>query len=310
MQDNAAPSDIQADVQADFQDLRQAIDARLEALLTGESSNKELTQSIRYTLLAPGKRLRPLICLLTARCLGADEKQFAAALDAACAIEMVHTASLLIDDLPCMDDAELRRGRIACHRRFGEATTILTGFELLSLGTKVMSELPGADSDTRLRLVQILAGAVGVNGLIGGQERDLASEHLDEQIDTQAVTKINELKTGALFIAAAESGATIAGLAGDQLLPIRDFAARLGLAYQALDDLLDIQSTAQATGKDIRQDVDKSTLVGVLGSDAADEYASSMVAGAVAALRPLGPDMQPLESLVQSVVSGSANLRH
>jgi geranylgeranyl diphosphate synthase type II len=286
------------------QDLRKQVDVRLEEIISGEGSGNELTAAIRYSLLAPGKRLRPLICLISAQCLGG---KIEAALDPACAIEMIHTASLIVDDLPSMDDAEMRRGQLSCHRRFGEATTILAALELLSLGYRVMSEAPGLDDSSRTKLVQVLARAVGMHGLIGGQERDLAADKAQsDSTDTHKVTRMHELKTGALFIAAAETGGVVAGLEGDKLLPIKEFAAQLGLAYQTFDDLLDAHSTPDAAGKDVHQDADKPTLVDVLGSDAATDYANNMVASAMETLQPLGPSMQPLESLVENIITDPA----
>jgi geranylgeranyl diphosphate synthase type II len=288
------------------QELLHRVDERLGEIIAGEGSENNLTSAMRYALLAPGKRLRPLICLISAQCLGGKLED---AIDPACAIEMIHTASLIVDDLPCMDDAEMRRGKLSCHRRFGEATTILVALELMSLGYRVMSEAPGIDNARRARLVQILARAVGMQGLIGGQDRDLTADADTAPTDSHKVTHIHELKTGALFIAAAESGGIVAGLEGDQLLPIRNFASHLGLAYQTFDDLLDVNSTKDAIGKDVHQDVDKPTLVGVLGSDAATEYANNMIAGAMEALQPLGPNMQPLESLVQNLIRDPASKR-
>jgi geranylgeranyl diphosphate synthase type II len=290
------------------QDLRERVDKRLGEFVDSAGANNNLTAAIRYALLAPGKRLRPLICLISSQCLGGRLED---ALEPACAIEMIHTASLIVDDLPCMDDARMRRGQVACHRRFGEATTILVGLELLSLGYRVMSEAPGLDDSRRTHLVQILAGAVGINGLIGGQEQDLAAE-LDRDfdvMDTVRVQRIHEQKTCPLFIAAAESGGVVAGLDGDQLVPIREFASMLGLAYQTLDDLLDVKGTRKGAGKDVGKDGGKPTLVGVLGADAAAKYADDMIAGAMAALQALGSDMQPLENLVQNVLGKEALAR-
>jgi len=295
-----------ANIQLLSEGLRQRVDERLGQIIAGEGAENNLTATMRYALLAPGKRLRPLICLISAQCLGGKIED---AIDPACAIEMIHTASLIVDDLPCMDDAEMRRGKLSCHRRFGEATTILVALELMSLGYRVMSEAPGIDNARRARLVQILARAVGMQGLIGGQDRDLAAEADAAATDSHKVTHIHELKTGSLFIAAAESGGIVAGLEGEQLLPIRDFASHLGLAYQTFDDLLDVNSTKEAAGKDVHQDIDKPTLVGVLGSDAATEYANNMIAGAMEALQPLGPNMQPLESLVQNLIGDAASKR-
>ncbi len=293
------------DIQLFSREFRASVNQRLDELIDNASSNDALTEAIRYSLLAPGKRLRPLICLMSSHCLGGSLEQ---TLDPACAIEMIHTASLIVDDLPCMDDAKMRRSLPACHRCYGEATSILAALELLSLGYRVMSEAPGVDAERRMRLVQVLARAVGVNGLIGGQDLDLAALQKadDSATNTDCVSRIHELKTSSLFIAAAESGATIAGLEGDQMIPIRQFAARLGLAYQTLDDLLDAQGSVRTTGKDVRKDLDKPTLVGVLGEDSAADYARNMIAAAMAALQPLGPGMEPLENLVISLIGGMA----
>jgi geranylgeranyl diphosphate synthase type II len=280
------------------EELRGLVDERLAAIINDLGANDTLTAALRHSVLAPGKRLRPLICLMSAHCLGAENR---VAIDPACAIELVHATSLIVDDLPSMDNAATRRGLPTCHLEFGESTAILSAFELLSLGYRVMSEAPGVDAERRTKLVQTLANAVGVNGLIGGQERDLAATN-SGSIDPDKVTHIHELKTSSLFVAAAESGALVAGLRGAQLGPIREFALRLGLAYQTLDDLIDVRSNVADAGKDVDQDADTPTLVEALGEHDAEDYASNMIAGAMAALQPLGPEMQPLETLAQSIM--------
>jgi geranylgeranyl diphosphate synthase type II len=289
------------------QEMHERIDLRLEQLIGVADANSNLTPAVRYALLAPGKRLRPLLCLMSAHCLGGKPEH---AIDPACAIEMVHTASLIVDDLPCMDNAEMRRGKASCHEEFGNANTILVAFELLSIGYQVISQAPGLSNSSRLQLVQVLARATGISGLIGGQVRDLEAERERniDTVDTSRVMRIHELKTGALFIAAAESGGIVAGLQGDQLIPIRDFAAQIGLAYQTLDDLLDVQGTTKSTGKDVGKDAEKSTLVGALGPEAAREYADNMIEGAVAALHSLGPNMRPLEKFVQNTLGKTESI--
>lgn len=296
-----------SDIQQLAQDFRASVNQRLGELI-GSTGSDQLTEALRYSLLAPGKRLRPLICMMSCHCLGGDLEN---ALDPACAIEMIHTASLIVDDLPCMDDATMRRCMPASHCRFGEATSILTALQLLSLGYRVMSESPGVDAERRNRLVQILARAVGLNGMIGGQELDLEALNTsnDDEVDADRVSRIHELKTSSLFIAAAESGATVAGLEGNQMTPIRQFAARLGLAYQTLDDLLDVQGSPEATGKDVGKDADKPTLVSALGEDSAEDYARNMISAAMSALQPLGQDMEPLENLALSLVETPASVQ-
>jgi len=285
-------------------EMRERVDLRLEQLIGGADANSNLTPAVRYALLSPGKRLRSLLCLMSAQCLGGKLEN---AIDPACAIEMVHAASLIVDDLPCMDNAGMRRGQVSCHQKYGNANTILVAFELLSIGYRVMSEAPDLSNSNRLQLVQVLARATGISGLIGGQVRDLAAERDDtiDTVDTSQVMRIHELKTGALFVAAAESGGIVAGLQGDKLIPIRNFAAQVGLAYQTLDDLLDVQGTSKSIGKDVGKDADKSTLVGALGPEAAREYADNMISGAVAALHSLGPNMRPLEKFVQNTLGKS-----
>lgn len=285
-------------------EMRERVDLRLAQLIGGAEANSHLTPAVRYALLAPGKRLRPLLCLMSAQCLGGKLEN---AIDPACAIEMFHTASLIVDDLPCMDNAEMRRGQVSCHRQYGNANTILVAFELLSHGYQVINQALGLSDSTRVQLTQVMARATGISGLIGGQVRDLAAErdNVIDTPDTSRVMRIHELKTGALFIAAAESGGIVAGLHGDDLIPIRDFAAKVGLAYQTLDDLLDAQGTSKSTGKDVGKDADKPTLVGVLGPEAAREYADNMISGAVAALHSLGPNMLPLEQFVQNTLGHS-----
>jgi geranylgeranyl diphosphate synthase type II len=288
-------------------ELRERVNTRLQSLIEQEASNSPLADVMSYTVLAPGKRLRPLICMISAQCLGGRVED---AIDPACAIELIHTASLMVDDLPCMDDAEMRRGKVSCHRRFGEAATVLVSLELLSLAYRVMSEAPNLNDAQRNRLVQSLARAVGMKGLIGGQEQDLAAEKTGktDAADSDMVTRIHELKTGALFVAAGEAGGIVAGHAGDQLLLIREFAAHLGLAYQTFDDLIDKHASPKAAGKDVQQDADKPTLVGLLGSEAATDYAQNMIVAALAALKPLGDDSKPLQSLVEVIVSQSLSV--
>ena len=178
------------DIQQLAQQFRASVNQRLGELIDSTGGDR-LTEALHYSLLAPGKRLRPLICMMSCHCLGGDLER---ALDPACAIEMIHTASLIVDDMPCMDDATMRRCRPACHCQFGEATSILTALELLSLGYRVMSESPGVEAERRNRLVQVLARAVGLNGMIGGQDLDLESLSEDE-VDAERVSHIHELNS-------------------------------------------------------------------------------------------------------------------
>ena len=146
------------------QDMRERVETRLAQLVSVVDAGSNLTPAVKYVVCAPGKRLRPLLCLMSAQCLGGKLEH---AIDPACAIEMVHTASLIVDDLPCMDDAEMRRGQVSCHQKYGHANTILVAFELLSIGYQIMSEAPGLSDASRVQLVRLLARATGISGLIG-----------------------------------------------------------------------------------------------------------------------------------------------
>ncbi len=269
--------------------LRRRIDARLAELVPAESSHPQrLHRSIRHSLLAPGKRIRPIFSIMVATQLGADE---ALALDPACAVEMVHTASLILDDLPMMDDASLRRGRPANHRLFGEDTATLAAVALLNRSYGVISDAAGLGSALKVELMSLLCASVGTEGIIAGQECDL---HGDRTLrDTQKLVRMHGQKTGALFVAAAEAGARIAGARGDWLESVRAFAGNLGLAFQIRDDVLDVRSTETAAGKDVSKDRHKATFVSVMGADRATELANRYLELAAQALEPMGPAGKP-----------------
>jgi geranylgeranyl diphosphate synthase type II len=243
-------------------DLRAGIERRLAELVPGEPSPAHLADAMRYSLLAPAKRARGLLTVLAAgHCGGAPE----AAMPAACAIEMVHAASLILDDLPAMDDAALRRGQASCHRQFGEATASLAAIALMNRAFGVVAASEALPPDCCLAIVRILARAIGTDGLAGGQEGDINGAGLG---GTAEVEWVHARKTGALFAAAAEIGAVVAG-ADRHRAVMHDFGMRLGLAFQSYDDLLDARAARPDIGKDTRSDGGKMTLVGLLGFDAA-----------------------------------------
>jgi geranylgeranyl diphosphate synthase type II len=276
--------------------IRDRIDARLAELAPAGPPSENFNRAIRYSLLAPGKRLRPMITVLTATSLGADES---AALDPACAIEMIHTASLIIDDLPAMDDAEFRRGNPSNHMMFGEDKAILAGFALVNQAFDVIARADGIDSETRVALVKTAAQAIGLNGIIAGQNRDLHAE--DTAQDAASIEKTYGLKTGALFVAAAEAGARVAGLRGTNLIPVRAFGQFFGLAYQSRDDLIDCHGTLGQAGKDVGVDHDKATLIRLLGETSAFEVGRGHVNSAIDALQPFGLAAQPLVQMSEMI---------
>ncbi len=280
--------------------LRRLVEERLAKLLPGPAeAPARLHEAMHYSLMAPGKRLRPLLCLLTARAGGGSDE---AALDAGCAIEMVHTASLILDDLPSMDDASLRRGRATAHLQFGESTAILASIALLNRAYGVISAQPALAPGLRAELLERLADSVGSRGLAGGQERDLNG--WSELTDLDSVDDLNALKTGVLFVLSAEFGGRICGLDGEALAALRRFAGHLGLAFQTLDDLVDVTASAEAAAKDVGQDAGKPTAIALAGCDAADARIRQHLGEARAALGLCGFESATLERFVGSVFNG------
>ena len=278
-------------------ELRERVNWRLGELVPAEDSHPPmLHQAMRYSLLAGGKRIRPLLTIQVAAEFGGPVDS---ALDPACAIEMVHTASLILDDLPCMDDAVQRRGKETNHRLFGEDTAILAATALLNRAFAVIAECDSLDPGVRLELVRMMSDAVGSNGIIAGQFCDLQTDWGHMQ-DVAGLRKMYVQKTGALFVAAAEAGARVAGVEDAWLQPVREFAVNLGLAFQILDDLLDAVGAADEIGKDTGQDENKTTLLTRLGADEARLAVRRHLRSAASALDPLGDSGMPLINLARS----------
>lgn len=264
--------------------LRAGVDRRLAELAPPVGSAPDrLVEAVRYCLLAPGKRFRPMVTLLASAEFGAPE---GAALDAACAFEMIHAASLILDDLPAMDDAGLRRGLPTIHRAFDEATAILAGVGLLNQAYAVIAADHGLPAALRAELAARAAQAVGFSGLIAGQARDLFDR--DKPRDPAALDRLNHEKTGVLIIAAAQGGAMIAGASETAVEAVGTFARHIGLAFQIRDDLIDAQGSAEAVGKDVGQDAAMATIVSILGPAAARQAMEDHLAKASAALAGVG----------------------
>jgi len=257
---------------------------------------------MRWAVLGPGKRLRPVLTLEVAAMLGGRRE--GTALDFGCAVELVHAASLVLDDLPSMDDAELRRGRPTTHREFGESTAILAAFGLLDLAYRTVAEAADLRPVRRYSpadLVHRLSAAVGSAGLVGGQALDLAATA--ETTELAALESIHARKTGALFVAAAELGAMAADARRRDLDAVARYAKNLGLAFQIEDDLLDALATPEETGKDARQDVGKATFVGLLGVEGARALAEELIRFAVDSLAPFGRRADSLRTLAETVAA-------
>jgi len=241
-------------------EMREAVVARLQVLLPEPGDHHELlTAAMRESTLAPGKRIRPLLLLLAAQGLGESRP---AVVDMACAVEMVHAASLVLDDLPCMDDAKLRRGKPTLHLSFGEDVAILAAIALLSRAFGLLASLD-IEPDRRAALVAELSRAVGSQGLVRGQYEDLREGRGARSAD--AIARTNELKTAVLFDATLQMAAIAAGANAETRQALGAFALELGQAFQLLDDLQDSAKSDTVIGKDVGKDAGKSTLVAVLG---------------------------------------------
>ncbi len=286
---------------SEIADLRAQIDKRLAAHFPEKKPACTLTTAIRHSLLSPGKRIRPLITLLACRQSGGGDHM---ALDAACAIEMVHAASLIMDDLPAMDNARTRRGAPTTHAAYGESAAMLATVALLNESYRLVTACSHCPPEANLRALEHLTKAVGLDGLVGGQDRDLAAsmpsyENPDCLHDMQ---ERHHQKTGALFAAAAAIGGELASADEETIQSLYDYGQYLGLAYQAFDDVIDKACTEQITGKDANQDQNKSTIATVLGNNEAQLSADRWIAyAAQAGLEASQTTNAPLSDLARVV---------
>ena len=268
---------------ASIEQLRSSVDRRLAELSPDRAAGpRRLAEAARYALLSPGKRFRPMLTLLSAREFGAEP---AAALDVACAFEMVHAASLILDDLPSMDDAQQRRGRLTTHRQFDEATAILASVGLLNGAFAVVAADRNLGDPLRAELSRRLAASVGFEGLVAGQAMDLIDR--DQARSPDELALLNHRKTGVLMIAAAEAGALIAGAPDRAVAAMGAFARHLGLAFQIHDDLIDAELIAD-TGKDLGKDAGMTTVVTALGAQGALDAMEAHLEAAESALIAAG----------------------
>jgi geranylgeranyl diphosphate synthase type II len=257
---------------------------------------------MRYSLMAGGKRLRPVMVIAAAELFGAPAEQV---MPAACALEMIHTYSLIHDDLPCMDDDDLRRGRPTNHKVYGEAVATLAGDSLLTLAFELLGRqalVEGVNPARAARVVAEVAGAAGAAGMVGGQILDLAWE--GKGAPAEQLRQIHRLKTGALFSVSLRAGALLAGATDADLACLEAYADHFGLAFQIQDDVLDVVGDAAKTGKGVGRDVkhDKSTYVSLYGLDGARDMARQEVAAAIASLTPFGERACYLVKLARFVV--------
>jgi geranylgeranyl diphosphate synthase, type II len=279
-------------VQQYLTDKASAVEEALERLLPLPSpEDAGVAEAMRYTALSPGKRIRPVILLAVAESYSAPLSRL---LPSACALEMVHACSLILDDLPCMDDAALRRGRPTNHRIYGEDRAILAAFGLLNLAFGLISGDPSVPDEMRPELASLLSKALGTQGLIGGQALDLAPTQAGR--DFHALEQIHSRKTGSLFIASVEMGALLGKAPEAERQALILFAKNLGLAYQIVDDLLDATSDAAVTGKDSHSDR-RGNFVSLSGVEGARRLAQELSDCALDQLSILGARAATLRGL-------------
>lgn len=284
----ASPTDLQQFVC----EARRLVDAALDRILPAESvPPAKVHSAIRWSVFAGGKRFRPALLLAVGETFGTAPELL---IETACALEMIHTYSLIHDDLPSMDNDDLRRGRATCHVRFGEATAILAGDALQTLAFQTISEDENLSAEKRTRLILEIARSSGTpEGMVAGQAYDLEAE--SRAVTAGELEQIHRLKTGALIIAAARCGAIIAGASETDLAAITDYAAQLGLLFQITDDLLDITATAEVIGKTPGKDrrSEKATYPAQYGVEATREHLAHAHATACASLDAI-PHPTPL----------------
>jgi len=278
----------------------------LDRLVPSETTPpQQLHRAMRYSLLGGGKRLRPSLTLASGEALGADTDDL---MPAACAIEMIHTYSLIHDDLPAMDNDDLRRGRPTCHKAFGEAVAILAGDALLTQAFRVLSaDVPNRDAERQVRVIREIATAAGtVDALIGGQIADIESE--GKNVDASALEYIHRSKTGAMITSSVVVGGIIAGASEGQLDKLRGYGERIGLAFQIADDILDVTSTSEQLGKTPGKDqaANKATYPAIHGIDASNSRASRLVDEAVDIVGGLDVKTHVLEDMARFIIARSS----
>ncbi|MEP0765016.1 MAG: polyprenyl synthetase family protein [Fimbriimonadia bacterium] len=261
---------------------------------------EQLHRAMRYSALAPGKRIRPLLCIAAAEACGGSADRV---LSTACALECIHAFSLIHDDLPALDDDDLRRGRPTCHVAFGEATAILAGDALFALAFQLIAENRACAPDEAVgRVLALLAEASGTAGMVGGQVVDLEAE--THEADAETVEYIYERKTGALILASVVSGGILAGADGDTLCQLADYGSLVGRAFQAADDVLNVIGDEATIGKPVGSDAarHKATYVALYGVEGAMERSRELTRQAIGKLETLGCRADPLRMLAEYVV--------
>ena len=290
------------DLKAYLESRRETVDAALDRVLPPEDAPPSTVhRAMRYSVLAGGKRLRPILVIAGAEAVGGRPDQV---METACALELIHTYSLIHDDLPAMDDDDYRRGRLTNHKVFGDAIAILAGDALLTLAFRLIAENAArvADASVVCHVIAQVADAAGTSGMVAGQVVDIESE--GKTITADTLDFIHTHKTAALIRVAMLAGATLAGARPDAVTRIGEAGQRLGLAFQIVDDILDVEGTLAELGKTAGSDERKKkvTYPAYHGIEASRRRARELIAEAKAALAPLGPPTEPLRALADYVL--------
>ncbi len=291
------------DLKGYIEERRAIVDAALESLLPArEGPSARVFEAMRYSVMAGGKRIRPILLMAGAETVGADPSSF---MPFACALECIHTYSLIHDDLPAMDDDDLRRGMPTCHKAFGEAVAILAGDGLLTLAFELVCH-PGhcqeVSPEVLKQAIYLLAKAAGVHGMVGGQTADILNE--GREVDADTLAFIHTRKTGALITASVELGALLGGGSEDEVKRLRTYGNALGLAFQIRDDLLDVEGDAKLMGKPIGSDIrrKKATYPALFGIEKTRERAKELLQTAISALEVFDHRADPLRAIARFVV--------
>ena len=282
---------------------QQSVNAALQELWHAhEPSPTPLVQAMRYSVEAGGKRLRPILCIAASEAVGGSQMDV---MPAACALELIHTYSLIHDDLPAMDDDDLRRGKPTCHKAFGEATAILAGDALLTAAFEVLADAgrhqPGAASKW-LEAIYCIARAAGHWGMVQGQMMDLASEQ--KEISLEELDRLQRLKTGALIEASVRTGGVLGGGNAEQIASLSAYGQHIGLAFQVVDDILNVEGKPETLGKPVGSDEahQKATTPSVVGLEQAKARAAHLVGKALAELKNFADKGKPLAAIADYII--------
>jgi geranylgeranyl diphosphate synthase type II len=281
---------------------RKQINQAIDKIIGQTTNSSVIVSAMRHSILAEGKRIRPVLCIAACHAVGGQTEDV---IMAACALEMIHTYSLIHDDLPAMDNDDLRRGKPTCHIAFDEATAILTGDALLTLAFEILSsiELNNIDNALKwLRVIHIIAKAAGYKGMIEGQIKDIAAE--GNPLGLKDLEEMHALKTGALIEASISTGAILGNGSLMQIEQLNIYAKNIGLAFQVIDDILNVVGDPAVMGKDVGTDQarEKSTYPSILGIEKSKEFAKNLINNALQALDCFDNKSDPLRAIAQYII--------